>query len=48
MAHTCLKGGLSPAGTRESADKAFRRAMRDLVAMHRIGIWDERVWIAYE
>jgi hypothetical protein len=44
----CLKGGLSPAGTRESAYKAFRRAMRDLDAMHRIGIWDERVWIAYE
>ena len=44
----CLKGGLSPAGTKESADKAFRRAVKDLVAMHRIGIWDELVWIAYE
>ena len=44
----CLKGGLSPAGSKESADKAFRRAVRDLVAMHRIGIWDEMVWIAYE
>lgn len=44
----CLKGGLSPAGTKESADKAFRRAVRDLVAMHRIGIWDGLVWIAYE
>jgi len=44
----CLKGGLSPAGTKESAVKAFRRAVKDLVAMHRIGIWDELVWIAYE
>ena len=45
---TCRKGGLSPAGTKESADKAFRRAMTDLDAMHRIGIWDGLVWIAYE
>ena len=45
---TCQKGGLSPAGTKESADKAFHRAQRDLVAMHRIGIWDGRVWIAYD
>jgi len=45
---TCLKGGLSPVGTKESADKAFRRAMTDLDAMHRIGIWDGLVWIAYE
>ena len=44
----CLKGGLSPAGTKESAVKAFRRAVKDLVAMHRISIWDELVWIAYE
>jgi hypothetical protein len=44
----CLKGGLSPAGTKESADKAFRRALSDLDAMHRIGIWDGLVWIAYE
>ena len=36
----CFKGGLSPARTKGSADKAFRRAVRDLVAMHRIGIWD--------
>jgi len=39
---------LSPAGTKESAVKAFRRAVKDLVAMHRISIWDELVWIAYE
>ena len=45
---TCQKGGLSPAGTKESAEKAFQRAQRDLVAMHRIGIWDGWVWIAYE
>ncbi|MET3968071.1 AAA family ATPase [Bradyrhizobium sp. S3.9.1] len=45
---TCWKGGLSPAGTKESADKAFRRAMADLGAMHRIGTWDGLVWIAYE
>jgi hypothetical protein len=44
----CFKGGLSPAGTKESSDKAFRRAMADLDAMHRIGIWDGLVWIAYE
>ena len=31
---TCQKGGLSPAGTKESAEKAFQRAQRDLVAMH--------------
>jgi energy-coupling factor transporter ATP-binding protein EcfA2 len=44
----CLKGGLSPAGTEESAAKAFRRAVADLDAMHRIGIWNGLVWIAYE
>jgi AAA domain/Bifunctional DNA primase/polymerase, N-terminal/Primase C terminal 2 (PriCT-2) len=43
----CLKGGLS-GGNKESAEKAFRRAMTDLAAMHRIGVWDGLVWIAYE
>jgi hypothetical protein len=43
----CVKGGLS-AGTKESADKAFRRAVTDLDAAHRIGTWDGLVWIAYE
>jgi len=44
----CFKGGLSPAGTEASADKAFRRAMKDLLALHRVGTWDGLVWIAYE
>jgi hypothetical protein len=44
----CIKGGLSAAGTKESTDKAFRRAVSDLDAMHRIGVWDGNVWIAYE
>ena len=44
----CIKGGLSPAGTKEAADKAFRRAMGDLIAAHRVGVWDGLVWIAYE
>lgn len=44
----CRKGGLSPAGTEESAKKAFNRAKADLDAMHRIGIWDGLVWIAYD
>jgi hypothetical protein len=43
----CIKGGLS-VGKKESADTAFRRAVRDLDAMHRIGMWDGNVWIAYE
>ena len=38
----CLDGGLSPAGTKESGNKAFRRAVRDLLAMHRIGFG--RTW----
>jgi AAA domain len=44
----CIKGGLSVAGTKESADKAFRRAVSDLDAMQRIGMWEGNVWIAYE
>lgn len=43
----CIDGGLS-AGTKDSSDKAFRRAMTDLIDMHRIGTWKELVWIAYE
>jgi hypothetical protein len=37
----CIKGGLS-AGNKESAETAFRRAVRDLRALHRIGVWDGR------
>jgi hypothetical protein len=44
----CVKGGLSAAGTEASSAKAFRRAVIDLSAMHRIGIWNSNVWIAYE
>jgi hypothetical protein len=44
----CIKGGLSVAGSKESNDKAFRRAVSDLDAMHRISMWDGNVWIAYE
>jgi hypothetical protein len=43
----CLKGGLSPGGNEESAKTAFRRAVKDLVSMRRIGVWDDLVWIAY-
>jgi hypothetical protein len=43
----CIKGGLST-GTKDSADKAFRRAMADLIDMHRVGTWDGLIWIAYE
>jgi hypothetical protein len=44
----CVKGGLSLASNKDSTDKAFRRAVSDLDAMHRIGTWDGNVWIAYE
>lgn len=44
----CRKGGLSPAGTDDSANKAFWRATKELKAMHRIGVWDDLVWIAYD
>ena len=44
----CIKGGLSPSGTKDSIDKAFRRAVNDLDALHRTGTWDGLVWIAYE
>jgi hypothetical protein len=43
----CIKGGLS-SGTEKSAEQAFRRAMSDLDAAHRIGVWDGLVWIAYD
>lgn len=41
----CLMGGLSPGGTKNSAKRAFSRAVDDLIALRRIGVWDERVWI---
>jgi hypothetical protein len=44
----CIKGGLSLAGNKDSTDKAFRRAVSDLDAAHRIGMWDGNVWIAYD
>ncbi|MCA1474294.1 AAA family ATPase [Bradyrhizobium sp. NBAIM08] len=44
----CRRGGLSAAGTEESFKKAFQRAVQQLDATHRIGIWDGLVWIAYE
>jgi hypothetical protein len=44
---TCLKGSLS-AGNAESSERAFRRAISDLVSMRRIGTWEGWVWIAYE
>jgi hypothetical protein len=43
---TCIKGSLS-AGNTESSERAFRRAMTDLISMHRIGTWENWVWIAY-
>jgi len=41
----CFRGGLSPAGTKEAAKRAFNRAVNDLIELHRIGIWDELVWV---
>ena len=41
----CFMGGLSPAGTKDSAKRTFRRAVNDLIALRRIDVWDERVWI---
>ena len=41
----CFMGGLSPAGTKDSAKRTFRRAVKDLIALRRIDVWDERVWI---
>lgn len=43
----CIKGGLS-SGSKESSAKAFRRAMTDLIDMHRVGTWNGLIWIAYE
>lgn len=42
----CFMGGLSPAGTKDSAKRTFRRAMSELIALRRIDVWDDRVWIA--
>jgi hypothetical protein len=44
---TCILGDLS-AGSAQSTDRVFRRAMSDLLSMHRIGTGDGLVWIAYE
>ncbi|MCA1498849.1 AAA family ATPase [Bradyrhizobium sp. NBAIM14] len=44
----CLKGGLSPGGTDESAGRAFRRAMADLDRMKMISTWDGLVWVVRE
>jgi hypothetical protein len=41
----CFMGGLSPAGTKDSAKRTFRRAVNDLIALRRIDVWDARVWI---
>jgi hypothetical protein len=43
----CRKGGLT-AGESESAFRqAFKRAHTNLAAAHRIGIWENLVWLAY-
>ncbi|MBR0710133.1 AAA family ATPase [Bradyrhizobium liaoningense] len=44
----CLKGGLSPGGTDESAGRAFRRAMADLDRMKMVSTWDGLVWVVRE
>jgi hypothetical protein len=44
----CIRGGLSPGATTESARRAFRRAVEDLIALRWIGVWNERVWIISE
>jgi hypothetical protein len=44
---TCIKGSLS-AGNTESSERVFRRAMTDLISMHKIATWENWVWIAYE
>ena len=41
----CFMGGLSPATNKDSAKRTFRRAMNDLIALRRIGVWNEWVWI---
>ena len=41
----CFRGGLSPAGTKEAAKKAFNRAVSELIELHRVGIWDDLVWV---
>lgn len=43
----CIKGGLALGGNEESSDRAFRRVVEKLRALHKIGIDGELVWIAY-
>jgi hypothetical protein len=41
----CHRGGLSPTGTDAAKRMAFKRAASELIALGRIDVWDERVWI---
>ena len=45
MAGPMLQGRAVPGRNQDSARRAFNRAMKDLIALRRIGIWDELVWI---
>jgi hypothetical protein len=41
----CLRSGLSPGAEDKNARRAFNRAMKDLIELRQIGVWDKRVWI---
>jgi hypothetical protein len=43
----CIDGSLSM-GAADSSERAFRRAMQDLVDMHFAGVWKNYVWCAYD
>jgi hypothetical protein len=44
----CLKGGLAIGENETSSGRAFLRVVETLRAVHKIGIEDQLVWIAYE
>jgi hypothetical protein len=41
----CYSGGLSPTGTDSAKRQAFNRATKELLALRRIEIWNELVWL---
>jgi len=43
----CLKGGLTSGESEGAFRKAFIRAHTGLAAAHRVGIWENLVWLAY-
>ena len=44
----CEKGGLTSGEAEGSFRKAFARVQVNLVAKHRIGVWEELVWRSYD